>query len=849
MIPEPLAKISLKRRIFLGYAVLVALFVLVTLTAVIGFFQTYRSMGSLETINRQQLLLQEISQGVMVLDSQSQRFIFEGHQSAVDRVETVYGRLKQQLAEVLDTASSPRMENVVREMGQHLDIFNETFQTVVGERTLRTKLFAVDLPNAASLITQAFDSLEHDPAISPQKVRDCRLLFLETQQSAYHYFEVLDARYSDASLEHLGKLHARLRALGRENVKIRNLTAKTLQAAEGYRAALLRSVQATQAYLYLTNVVMAGEVAEFLHKSDKIQKISAEYADRGNREAKASMTRTMVALAGVFLFVVFFAPVFSIRLSSSIIKPISRITATFRELADGEDVSHIPGGDAKDEMGELARAAEKFRSKNKEAHELVLKTEAAEAANRAKSVFLANMSHELRTPLNAILGFSSLMRSEAGLSDEQRKTLDVINKSGGHLLTLVNDVLDMSKIEAGRIAVEDTVFDAGELVNDVTDLMNMRATAKGIRLGLDRSSKFPRYIKADTVKLRQILINLVGNAVKYTSRGGVTLRLDARAAEAEDRVLLHITVEDTGPGIVAGDLERIFEPFVQVGEPATHQGTGLGLTITRQFVELMGGRIEVESAPGEGTRFTVEIPVGKVDGSEPVSVEIPRGRVIGLSPGGPEVSVLIVEDEIENWTLLQRLLEQAGFRVRVAENGAVGVRMYQTWKPDFIWMDIRMPVMDGLEATRRIRRLPDGAVVKIAACTASVFSEEQDQCLSAGMDDFIRKPYRADEVFDCLARNLGIGFIYEEPHDAATMPGQEIRSLETLADLPAELRRELTDAVVSLDGTRIDESVRRVSGVQQALGRALAECTERLDYTQILRALRDCEDRSDRETV
>jgi signal transduction histidine kinase/ActR/RegA family two-component response regulator len=391
----------------------------------------------------------------------------------------------------------------------------------------------------------------------------------------------------------------------------------------------------------------------------------------------------------------------------------------------------------------------------------------AEAANRAKSVFLSSMSHELRTPLNAILGFSQLMRNAASASEEQRQTLDIINRSGKHLLALINDVLDMAKIEAGGIAVEIAPVDLGELVRDVADLMRERAGAKNLQLVLDQSSAFPRFVRTDGTKLRQVLINLVGNAIKYTERGSVTVRLNAGSAAPDARLPLLVEVEDTGAGISAEDQARIFDPFVQVGAATQQTGTGLGLAITRKYVELLGGRIGVESTPGRGSTFRVEVPVAPVADSDLSAAAIARGRVLSLEPGQPEHRILVVEDQMENWLLLQRLLEGVGFQVRVAENGAAGVEVFQAWRPDFIWMDVRMPVMDGLEATRRIRALEGGREVKIVALTASVFGEERANVLGAGMTDFIRKPYRAEEIFDCLARHLGVRFVYDEMPSAS----------------------------------------------------------------------------------
>jgi signal transduction histidine kinase/CheY-like chemotaxis protein len=462
--------------------------------------------------------------------------------------------------------------------------------------------------------------------------------------------------------------------------------------------------------------------------------------------------------------------------------------------------------------------------------------EQAEAANKAKSVFLANMSHELRTPLNAILGFSNLMRHDSSIHEEQRKVLEIINRSGEHLLNLINDVLDMAKIESGRIALENTIVNLDEMVRDIINLMRERAEVKGLQLELTQSTEFPRFVRVDATKLFQSIINLISNAVKYTLQGGVTLRLGVK--QAENSQLLAIEVEDTGIGITTEDQKRIFDSFYQVANLTTQKGTGLGLAITRQYVELMGGQIGVTSTPGKGSKFTITIPFDSPEESELASAGINRGRVLGLAPNQPEYRILIVEDQEENWLLLQRMLENVGFRVRIAENGALGIEKFLSWRPDFIWMDIRMPVMDGLEAARRIRQLGGGREVKIAALTASVFQEERDKVLAAGMDDFICKPFRSDEVFNCLARHLGICFVYEAVSTASINASGMILSPEALKRLPKEVRSELGDAVISLDKARITEVINCVSAQDQELGGILAYHADQLQYTAILQALR-----------
>ncbi|MDD5028601.1 MAG: PAS domain S-box protein [Rhodoferax sp.] len=467
--------------------------------------------------------------------------------------------------------------------------------------------------------------------------------------------------------------------------------------------------------------------------------------------------------------------------------------------------------------------------------DLVLARNAAEAANRAKSVFLSSMSHELRTPLNAVLGFSGLMRKDPLLQAQQRDNLDIINRSGEHLLTLINDVLEMAKIEAGRAQLEITPFDLGSLVRDVTDMMHMRAQEKGLQLLIDQSSEFPRYIRGDAARVRQVLINLLGNAMKFTHHGGVTVRFGLKPHATPQRLL--IEVEDSGIGISAADQKRVFEPFVQFGEIAAQQGTGLGLSIARQFVQLMGGTIGFESTLGKGSIFRVELPmerVALVNVAKPESTV--KGEIVGLAPGQPEYRILIVEDQMDNQLLLTRLMKNVGFQVKVAQNGEQAVALFQSWRPQLIWMDRRMPVMDGLEATQRIRDLPHGREVKIVAVTASAFMEQREEVLMAGMDDFVRKPYRFNEIYECMVKQLGVQYCYAEAQQ-----GQGVRDVvltaEMLAVLPPNLRRELHDVIESLEGERITAAIGQVASFDFKLHKALSRLADNFDYPAILKAL------------
>jgi signal transduction histidine kinase/CheY-like chemotaxis protein len=467
--------------------------------------------------------------------------------------------------------------------------------------------------------------------------------------------------------------------------------------------------------------------------------------------------------------------------------------------------------------------------------ELVQARDQAQAANQAKSVFLASMSHELRTPLTAILGFSNLLR-EHGATAEQQRDLDIINRSGEHLLSLIDDVLQIARIEAGRTFLEVGPCDLEAVVNEVVEMMRVRAREKQLSLILTEPPSFPRWIQSDSVKLRQVLINLLGNAVKYTPTGSITLRLDVRPAGGGGQFLACFEVEDTGIGISAEDQARIFEPFEQAADGRRQKGAGLGLAITRQFVELMGGTITVESAPGKGSCFRVEIPVEETREIE-VTPPAAQERILGLEAGQPEYRVLVVEDQRENWMLLERLLRNAGFPVRVAENGEEGVKVFQEWRPHFIWMDVRMPVMDGIEAARRVRALEGGRDVKIAAITASGSDGSRAELLAAGLDDVVRKPYRPHQIFERMARHLGVRYRRAPAVPLLKRePAAELRP-DAIAALPAVLRAELLDALTVLDVDRILRTVAKVAEQDADLGFALELLAKRYAYTAMLEAI------------
>jgi signal transduction histidine kinase/DNA-binding NarL/FixJ family response regulator len=442
--------------------------------------------------------------------------------------------------------------------------------------------------------------------------------------------------------------------------------------------------------------------------------------------------------------------------------------------------------------------------------ELQKAKEEAENANRAKSTFLTNMSHELRTPLHAILGFSRLLTRDSGINEEQQERLDIINRSGEHLLGMVDDILSLSRIEAGRIELKLETFDITQMLQDVGQMMKSRAEGKGLRFTLELDPALPPFVQGDVGKLRQVLINLLGNAVKFTETGEVWLRVRSQpVADDSDMIMLQLEVQDSGPGIPQDKLDKVFETFVRLDHAQnTESGTGLGLAISKSLLDMMDGEILVESEPGQGTRLKVTIPFKLAEAGTAAPSEEPVAKVIGLQADQPEWRILVVDDNFDNRVLLSTMLSQIGCIVREAQNGEEAVSIFQEWQPHFIWMDMRMPVLDGYAATRKIRTLPGGEAVKIVAVTASVLAEQQEEILASGCDELVRKPFRDHEIFESMARQLGIKYLYKD-RGAETAQGINLTA-EMLAGLPPDLLQELRETTLELNQEAILEVIDRI---------------------------------------
>lgn len=733
-VPNLINRLPIGIKLGLGFVIVLFINLIISINILSAINSEKKSLAEFSRISNNSAVVLTINKNISEIQRNTLVYGQTGSSSILEKIKDTIGLLQIDLLTVLNNTEDVDSKEYVNEMIQVLKRYEENILTLSDRYEYRQKLVRIKLPTIESkgykyLKEQIEEARSLHQSGNLLILQEMMQYWLEVNMDAYRFLELKKYSFRKQAKQKMNMVRDLSSKLTNKN----GIIAKTEKLVIDFNQTFDKSVQANRIYLSLVNVVMAGEATEFTilanelrqFKLKRLRKIS-ELSKRESIERRNYILLTLILSVPLILLIAWFY-------RANISNQIQDIAQTFKSFIDGDFSQDVPGLDRGDEIGQLAKAANIFKIMS---YEMKKAKDEALSLAKSKSEFLANMSHEIRTPMNGIIGMVSLLK-KTELTEEQNKLLETVDSCGENLVTILNDVLDYSKVESGKIKLEKREFDLKKCMDEINYLFTNNARDKKITLSCEiANAQIPPTIIGDETRIKQIIINLVSNAIKFTSQGGVAVTVSGKPI-AKGFFDFEISIKDTGIGINKESQSLLFNAFAQADTSITRKfgGTGLGLSISLQLANLMNGEIKVESEEGVGSEFIfkVKLPVSEKTVTKTKNILKYNFKTANLS-------VLLVEDNLINVQVVKLMLKKIGIECDVAENGQIAVDAVKEKKYQIIFMDMQMPVLDGISATEIIKKLKNGKESAIIAMTANVFKEDEEKCYAAGMVGFIPKP-------------------------------------------------------------------------------------------------------------
>ncbi len=739
-----LNKFSIKYKILLGILIVLAAFFALNLFNLYSIDSIKNSYNKMISYAQKMNHILQIEKSITEIQREALVYGETGKYTIIDKMISNNDEIKERLKLIRVSDIDDQDSKILNYMDKIIDEYGVNISQLVKLHDVRSKLVKEELPivfnRGSNLLKEEIKKIEllknKDKVLLYQEALQ---LWLESYLKANGFLRERKFSYRQEVLEFLSEMEEKNNQLLVFHKNTQEQYEQLGSEIESFRLVFTQAIQANRNYLSLVNVVMAGEAHEFSILAKKFStKSEVELKSLRNESANIidkNLLIVVITLVGSIPFLFFIL----IYYKKNITDALTSITLRFKALVEGDMEGDIPGLNRYDEVGDLARAADKFKEMGENLNFAKLE---AERAMRIKSEFLANMSHEIRTPMNGILGMVSIL-SETKLTEEQQGMLNIITSSGDGLLTILNDILDLSKVESGIFSLEREPFSLKECIEHICFLFSKPAMEKNIEFKtVVNWDNLPDYLMGDITRLKQILINLCSNAIKFTNNGSVTFFVEA-AESIDEKVIVKFSIVDTGIGIDEDIQDSLFNAFTQADTSITRRfgGTGLGLAISSKLAEAMESKILVDSKKGQGSTFSVEfqfdtaLDILKEDKDEIVEIQ-------------KSLRILIAEDNRVNFLVASKMLTRLGHQFDHALNGLEACELAKKNEYDLILMDMQMPLMDGIQATVKIREFNEN--IPIIALTANVMQEDQERCLKSGMNDFISKPIKFKDLKEFL---------------------------------------------------------------------------------------------------